>query len=77
MWLLAVASFGLTETIEPNGHTTVRPFGLVFVLPCWALTYVNRRRVAFPIAPALVALAAVAVGLVELVTGWTWFSIRR
>jgi hypothetical protein len=63
-------SYGFTETISPNGSTSVSSYGLVFVLPCWLLTYANRRRVVYSWAPALVALGAVAVALVEAITGW-------
>ena len=68
--MLALASFGFTETITPDGHTSVSPWGLVFVLPCWLLTYARRRRVAYGWAPALVALAAVLAAALEAATGW-------
>ena len=70
VWVLALLCFGYSETITADGQTTVRPYGLVFVVPCWLLTYANRRRVAYGLAPALVALVAVILGVAELVTGW-------
>jgi hypothetical protein len=77
VWLLAMASFGFSETISDKGDTSIVPFGLIFVLPCWALTYANRRRVVYPAVPAMIAFVAVILGLVELLTGWSWLPVSR
>src|SRR2546421_11691486 len=77
VWVLAVLCFGYSDTISAHGQTTVRPYGLVFVVPCWLLTYANRRRVAYGLAPALVALLALILGGAEIITGWAPLPVPR
>jgi hypothetical protein len=78
VWALAIASYlcvaGYSASIDSAGVRTtdsyVYPYGLVFVLPCLLLTYANRERVTRPWVPALLSLGAVALGVIEIATGW-------